>query len=77
VAARNEPHFVALELKVRPFAGADASQCTAVPDEKRTLPTEMTYGVEVLRATLAKMGGTFETDDTLQTAFAIRLPIAV
>ena len=77
VAARNEPDYVALEFKVRPLAGAPASQSTPPPDEKRALPTEMAYGVDVLRSTLEKMGGTLETDDTLQTSFAIRLPIAV
>jgi PAS domain S-box-containing protein len=76
VAARNEPSCVALELQVRSL-GADATQCMPLTDEKRALPTEMAYGVDVLRATLEKMGGTLETDGTLQTAFAIRLPIAV
>jgi PAS domain S-box-containing protein len=76
VEARKEPRCVALELKVRPFARGDASQNVPPRSDKRALPTEMTYGVEVLRSTLEKMGGTFHTDETLQSAFAIRLPIA-
>jgi PAS domain S-box-containing protein len=76
VEARKETRCVALELKVRSSAGGDATQGVPPPDNKRALPTEITYGVEVLRATLERMGGTFDTDETLQTEFAIRLPIA-
>jgi hypothetical protein len=76
VEARKETRCVALELKVRSSAGGDVTQSVPPPGNKRALPTEITYGVEVLRATLERMGGTFDTDQTSQTEFAIRLPIA-